>query len=313
MKVLIADDNLTELSMLQSFLLQWGYEPVAFSDPLEAMKALEGSDAPQLVVLDWMMPSLDGLDICRRIRERSGTSYTYVILVSGRILKEDAVAALQAGADDFITKPYYPEELEMRLRSGRRVLELQESLLVAQEAVKYEASRDALTGLWNRSGILNILERELNRTARGDQSTAVMLIDIDLFKPVNDTYGHLCGDAVLREVAQRILSSIRSYDSLGRWGGDELLLVIPDYDQHNLKSLAERIRASVADTNIVTPDGHVAITISLGSTTVAKGRNLKFEEVIQAADQALYLAKQQGRNCTIIAEDYERRLFDKQA
>jgi diguanylate cyclase (GGDEF)-like protein len=281
----------------------WGYEPVAFSDPLEVMSALEGPDSPQLVVLDWMMPNLDGIDICRKIRERSDTSYTYVILVSGRVLKEDAVIALEAGADDFIAKPYYPEELEMRLRSGKRILDLQASLLTAQEALKYQASRDALTGLWNRSGILSILERELSRTVRDDQCVAVMLIDVDLFKPINDTYGHLCGDAVLREVAQRILNSIRPYDSLGRFGGDELLLVIPASDQPNLKSVAERIRTAVADTEITMAESRISVTISVGVTIATKGRKVAIEEIIQSADQALYLAKRQGRNSVIIAAD----------
>lgn len=303
MKILIADDNLAELSILQSYLIRWGYEPLVFSDSLQVMPALEGPDAPQLVVLDWMMPNLDGIDICRKIRERSDTSYTYVILVSGRVLKEDAVIALEAGADDFIAKPYYPEELEMRLRSGKRVLDLQASLLAAQEALKYQASRDELTGLWNRSGILNILERELIRVVRDGQCAAVMLIDIDLFKPINDTYGHLCGDAVLREVAQRILNSIRPYDSLGRFGGDELLLVIPAGDQPDLKSVAERVRTSVADTEIAMPECCVSVTVSVGFTIAPKGRKVVIEEIIQSADQALYLAKRQGRNRVIIAAD----------
>jgi diguanylate cyclase (GGDEF)-like protein len=295
-KVLLVDDNRGDLSMLEYLARSWGYEPTMCSDPAEVWRIIQEPDAPRLVVLDWMMPGVDGLEICRKIREQSAVDYTYVILVSGKTLKEDAVAALKAGADDFITKPFYPEEMELRLRVGRRVLELLESLLAAQMALNHQASQDALTGLWNRTAILNTLGKELNRVARENQSVSIIMIDIDHFKTINDTHGHLCGDQVLREVAQRMLASIRSYDSLGRMGGDEFLLVAPSGDHKSLKMLAERIRAGIGDAEIDTTECKISVTVSLGTATAPKGSSMKVEELIRAADKSLYQAKRRGRN-----------------
>jgi diguanylate cyclase (GGDEF)-like protein len=186
--------------------------------------------------------------------------------------------------------------MEMRLRTGKRIIVLLESLLAAQEALEYKASRDSLTGLWNRSAILGILESELNRVSREKQSVSVILIDIDYFKSINDTHGHLCGDSVLREVAERALGSIRSYDSLGRLGGDEFLLVAPESEQQSVEALAERIRASIGDTEFRTPECNVSVTVSIGIATAPSGVVTKVEALIRAADEALYRGKRRGRN-----------------
>jgi diguanylate cyclase (GGDEF)-like protein len=296
MKILVADDDAVARRVLEGFLRKWGYELVMTRDGEEAWRALEGEDAPQLAILDWMMPGLDGLEVCRRIRERKSEPYVYALLLTAKGQKQDVVEGLNAGADDFLSKPFEAGELQARLRSGRRILALQGALISARDALRFQAAHDPLTGLWNRVAALDALRRELARAWRQRISVAVLLGDLDHFKNINDTYGHLAGDSALREVARRLRSNVRSYDTVARYGGEEFLLVLPDCDRAGAIRQAERLRQVFARAPLDLPDARVPLTLSLGVASLEVSVGVIAEEMIRAADSALYRAKESGRN-----------------
>lgn len=295
MKVLIADDELVSRRLLQSMLQRLGYEVVVASDGLEATQILLAPDGPRLAILDWMMPGANGLDVCRTIREQA-QAYVYVIMLTSRDREEDLVAAFDAEVDDFITKPYQSAELHARLRSGQRVLDLQQRLLDTQSQLQHQASHDPLTGLWNRGMAHEQLTLELLRAARHDRPLAVIVADLDQFKQVNDKHGHAAGDQVLREAAVRMRHVLRGHDGISRYGGEEFLVMLPETHADEALSIAERLRQSIESPPIVIGDGQtVPTTLSLGvatTTSVAGG----LEPLIAAADAALYRAKARGRN-----------------
>ena len=217
MRVLIADDDPVSRRILQARLTEWGYEVVICPDGRQASAALQAPDAPRLAILDWMMPGRNGIDICRELRNLAQESYIFIILLTTKDRREDLLTALDAGADEYLTKPYDPAELKARLRSGQRILDLQAELIAARDALRIRATRDALTGLWNRGAIEEILGRELARARRERQPLSLAMADLDHFKQINDTYGHAAGDGVLREVTKRLQRVMRLYDSLGRF------------------------------------------------------------------------------------------------
>jgi diguanylate cyclase (GGDEF)-like protein len=305
MRVLIAEDDAISRRMLQAFLGKWGYEVLVATEGEEAWVALQANDAPRLAVLDWMMPGKDGIDICRQIRQCQGRPYTYVLLLTARGQKEDIVEGLDAGADDYVTKPFDPFELRARLRAGRRIVELQEQLVQAREALRDQASRDPLTNLWNHKTILAILRKEVARAARTHAPCAVVMIDVDRFKSINDTHGHQTGDAVLREASHRLRGAMRAYDSLGRYGGDEFMAVIPGCDPEAAVHFAESFRARISGQAVEIADGKVPITLSLGVAALAIVRNVSSETLVRVADAALYRAKVAGRNRVAVASEQE--------
>jgi len=296
MRVLVADDDSISRMVLRNLLIKWGYEPVEAQDGTQAWEILQSKDSPRLALVDWMMPGMDGPELCRRIRQSTQIDYHYIILLTSRDSKDDLVDGLNAGADDYITKPYMAQELEVRLRVGKRIVTLQKSLQEALELQRYQAQHDPLTGLLNHGEILRILDQELQRADRQASNLTVMMGDLDHFKNVNDTYGHVAGDAVLAEVSERMKKNLRLYDSIGRYGGEEFLLVLPGCSQDEARLIADRIMSSIRDNPIVFHDQQIAVTISLGiafnNTEVAE----KMVDIIQAADSAMYQAKQNGRN-----------------
>jgi diguanylate cyclase (GGDEF)-like protein len=310
MKVLIAEDDSISRRMLEAFLVKWGYEVLVATEGEEAWGVLQGNDAPRLAVLDWMMPGRDGIDICRSIRQRKGRPYIYILLLTARGQKEDMVEGLEAGADDYVTKPFDPFELRARLRAGRRIVELQEQLLQAREALRDQASRDPLTDLWNHGTILGILRKEVARASRTHGPFTLAMIDLDRFKAINDTYGHPAGDAVLREASRRLRGAMRTYDSLGRYGGDEFLAVVPGCDSEAAARFAESFRARIDRKAIETPEGLIAVTLSLGVVALEDIRDVKSETLVRIADAALYRAKIAGRNRVALAtaQDIEREV-----
>src|ERR1035438_7259984 len=208
MKVLAAEDNPIFQSMLSNMLTKWGYQPVIAHDGNEAWDALQQPDGPQLAILDWMMPGLNGVDICRGVRAAAREPYVCILLLTARTDSQDLVEGMEAGADDYLTKPFQAHELRVRLRAGRRILDLQQQLMEAREALRVQATHDALTGLLNHGAILETLRKELARASRERQPVALLMADLDRFKSVNDTYGHQGGDAVLHEAARRMKSAI---------------------------------------------------------------------------------------------------------
>jgi two-component system, cell cycle response regulator len=209
---------------------------------------------------------------------------------------EDIVTGMEAGADDYIAKPFKANELDVRLRAGKRIIELQKELIEAREALREKATHDPLTALWNHEEILRILERELNMANREKEDVGLIMADLDHFKRINDTYGHMAGDAVLRLAARRMLTHVRDYDYVGRYGGEEFLIVLPGCGREGVATIAERIRHCIGSESMDIPEGMIQVTISLGLSTKDKGRKSDVNSLVQAADQALYLAKQGGRN-----------------
>jgi two-component system cell cycle response regulator len=305
MKILIADDDALARHLLEAFLVKWGYEVMAAAAGGEAWQLLQQPDTPRLAILDWMMPEMDGVQICREIRRRKGQPYTYVLLLTAKGQKQDIVEGLEAGADDYLTKPFDPYELRARLRAGRRIVELQEQLISARDAFRDQATHDPLTGVWNRRAILGFLSQGLDRAARDGTFVSVVMADVDHFKAVNDTYGHLAGDTILREVTRRMGSAIRTYDALGRYGGDEFVAVIPGCDAAEATRVAERFRTRIDQKAMDTSEGMIPVTLSVGVAVGGRTPKLDPEALLRAADVALYRAKIAGRNGVGVAQPGE--------
>jgi two-component system, cell cycle response regulator len=302
MKILLADDEPIARTMLEHWLTGWGYRVVAVRDGEAALEALRADPEIRLAVVDWVMPKVDGLSVCRAIRSGPNEPYVYVVLLTARDNKSDIVEGLDAGADDYLIKPCNPLELKVRLRAGRRVVELQEQLVGARESLRYEAMHDPLTGLLNRRALLEQLDKELLRAARRGAPVAAIMGDLDHFKIVNDTYGHAIGDAVLKDAARRIKACVRAYDSLGRLGGEEFLAVLPECSSAVAYTVAERLGNVLRQTPIVTPGGSVPITISVGVASTDQLLGCTAEQLMRAADVAMYRAKHLGRARSALAQ-----------
>lgn len=296
MKILIADDSIVSRHLLEATLLKWGYEVMVACDGAEALELLQREDAPALIILDWMMPGMTGVEVCRRIRQRANEPYTYILLLTSKSQKEDLIEGMEAGADDYITKPFDENELQVRLRAGKRLVDLQAELLKAREELREQATRDSLTSLRNRSAILDELSRELARAQRDSRPLSLVIVDLDHFKKINDTYGHLAGDQVLREAARMMQNGIRQYDSIGRYGGEEFLILFPGCFEGDSYAQAERLRKQIGTSDVMVNDIPVRITASFGVTTALPGENCTAEALIRKADEALYVAKNSGRN-----------------
>jgi two-component system cell cycle response regulator len=299
--ILIAEDDLVSRRVLEAFLVRWGYGVTQVSTGDDAWRILNEEGAPRLAILDWMMPGLNGVELCARVRARTGMPYVYVLLLSSRNEKKDKLEGLQAGADDYLTKPFDAEELQARLFVGERILRLQDQLLSGRDALQFQATHDPLTGLANRGEILSLVTRELSRSERTQASTGVIMCDIDHFKQVNDSYGHLTGDAILRGVASQLNALLRPYDSIGRYGGEEFVVLAPLSDVNGTLGVAERIRTGIESAKFETPAGELRMTMSLGVAVREHGHSPGTEDMLQAADAALYRAKAAGRNRVEVA------------
>jgi two-component system cell cycle response regulator len=295
MRILVAEDDVLTSRLIRDLLVPWGYEPVVVHDGLAALEALNAPDAPRLALLDWFMPGLDGAEICGALRQDAARPYTYIVLLTGVGGRELMLAGLEAGADDFLAKPVDPHELKVRLHAGRRIVRLQQQLLEAHQQLHKQATRDALTGLWNRPAILDILSRELVRAEREGRPVGVILADLDHFKRVNDNHGHLVGDEVLQEAGRRLIAGLRPYDTVGRYGGEEFLVVLPGCGAEVAVRLAERLRQYIAAEPVELGDVRMEMTLSLGVTAVESGM-VEPAALLRVADTALYQAKGAGRN-----------------
>jgi two-component system, cell cycle response regulator len=304
MKILIADDDPVSRTLMRRTLQRFGYEVIVAENGRQAVRILSEQEGPRLALVDWMMPELDGLGLCREIRSRhQDDSYIYILLLTARQNSEDIVIGLEAGADDYITKPCQPAELKARLHTGQRVLSLERKLVEAREDMRFKATRDALTSLWNRGSILARVTNELNRSIRTGP-VSLLLCDVDHFKQVNDTYGHLTGDIVLENVANRLSCSVRAYDAVGRYGGEEFLIVLSDCDKANAAVRAEAIREAISAVPITVGNTSIRVSISIGAITCQNwAASMPVERALAQADQALYKAKADGRNRTVFAEN----------
>lgn len=302
MKILVAEDDTLSRVMLQKSLERAGYEVIAVNNGARSIAALHAEDPPRLALLDWVMPEQDGIEVCREIRSHRDRPYTYLILLSSKESKREIVEGLEAGADDYLTKPYDEEELKARLRTGERILELEDRLVEARENMRFQATHDPLTSLWNRGVIEEFLGREIRRSRRENSCTVVILCDVDHFKQVNDQYGHNIGDDVLRELARRLQRSVRSYDMVGRFGGEEFLVILNRCDPGTAMTRAENLRAIVAKKPFQTRANPLPITISVGVALSCDFLQENPDEILAAVDEALYAAKSAGRNCVRMAQ-----------
>src|SRR5262245_2231763 len=286
MRVLLADDDRLSARMLEASLKAGDYEVTVVDDGAEAWRLLKGDERPQIAILDWMMPEMDGLEVCRRVRRSTGP-YVYILLLTGNTDPDSVVTGIDAGADDYIRKPFHPGELKARLRSGKRIVELEEKL-------RRQAMHDSLTGILNRGAIMERFSIEMDRVHRDNENLCIAMVDLDHFKRVNDTCGHTVGDTVLSETASRMATVLRPYDSIGRYGGEEFIIVFPKCDVAQAFAIADRVRRSISIQPVRTSWDAVTVTASIG---IAEARPLMdCDSVIREADNALFRAKQGGRN-----------------
>lgn len=297
MRMLIVDDDPLQRRLLQASLSRVGHEVVEAPDGATAWEMLQREPIP-LVITDWMMPTLSGTELIRRIREANFPGYTYIILVTARDRKEDVVQGLETGADDYLTKPFDPNEMRARVAIGERILTLEARLRESLDQLHVMATYDSLTGLLNRRAVYERAQSELDRAIRENRALSLVALDIDHFKLVNDQHGHLVGDQALRLVAGTIAQNKRSYDWAGRWGGEEFLLVLPETCLMDAAAIAERMRKNVADLRFPLPNGQsLNLRVSMGVSSMEPANApTTLGVLIQQADDALYGAKNQGRD-----------------
>lgn len=302
MKILIADDDAISRSMMSRLLTQCGYEVSTASNGTEAVYRLLQDDGPRLLVLDWMMPGLDGPEVCRAIRLSPRQAYVYITLLTSKDLKENIVEGLEAGADDYLTKPCNLQELRARLRTGERILELEDKLISAREEMRFKATHDGLTNLLNRTSIIQRMNEEVESVDNIGGGFSVVICDVDHFKRINDSYGHPVGDEVLREVALRLQRSVRVGDAVGRFGGEEFLFVLAGCTADGLESLTQAICDKIRSTPIATSVGQLNISVSAGAIHVdMSGPRVTSERLLQVVDEALYKAKMGGRDRFVLS------------
>ena len=289
MKVLVADDDEVTRAALSGMLIHLGHDPVVARNGSEAWDVICSEDGPSLAIIDWLMPDIEGPEICRRLRDSAKRPYQYLIMLTAKDAMQDLVASLEAGADDYLSKPFDERELRARLHAGERILALQDQLLA-------RATFDELTGLFNRATIRQRLERAIAHIQRAAQPVSIVLADVDGFKQINDTHGHAVGDTVLREASGRFAASIRSHDELGRYGGEEFLAVLPGCDLSRALEVAERMRDAVKARAFETSAGPVEITATFGVASADVGESPNVNALVESADAALYRGKRAGRN-----------------
>jgi diguanylate cyclase (GGDEF)-like protein len=302
MRILVADDDPVSLRIMQRTVEKCGYEVITADNGRKAVAALCREDGPRLALIDWMMPELDGPSVCREVRSRPHEAYVYIMLLTSKQQIEDVVKGLEAGADDYLTKPCHPAELKARLHTGRRILELEDNLVVAREEMRFKATHDSLTSLWDRGSIFALLKNELSRASRENSTVSLMICDIDHFKQINDVHGHLIGDEVLQQLSTRLQDLVRPYDGVGRYGGEEFLVVLGGCDAESLRKRAEEVRQGICKAPFHTKNGPLFVTASIGAITIEEwNRSTPIEPFLKEADAALYRAKDAGRNCVVFA------------
>ena len=306
MKILIADDDPATCSLLAAAVKQMGHESATVVDGDAAWAALSG-ERFDVLITDWLMPGLSGIELTRKVRATPGEPYLYVIMLTGKDRREDVIEGLSAGADDYLTKPFEARDLSVRLHNAKRIVDLQAELIAAREALRVQATHDPLTEVWNRGAILDLLSRELIRAKRAHIPLCVGIIDLDHFKAINDTHGHQAGDAVLKETVARMKASLRAYDALGRWGGEEFLLIFPECDAEAGRVAAERLRARVAEGPVRFGNTDIRVTCSVGLAEAGLELGWEDDLLLSAADKAVYRAKLAGRNQVIAAERTDAR------
>lgn len=305
-KILVVDDIPVNIQLMQKYLSPVGYDILFARNGEEALIQVENGN-PDLVLLDVMMPKMDGFETCRILKSNDKTKYIPIIMVTALNEIEDKVKGIEAGADDFITKPFNKLELLARTKSLLRIKRLHDQLQEkvfqleqAKERLRELAVKDGLTGLYNHRYFKRFLTQEIMRANRHKSQVSLIMMDIDHFKNYNDTHGHLAGDEVLRIVAKLMTENIRSIDVAARYGGEEFVIVLPQTNKNAAKIVAEKLRTLVGNQKFQNEDTQPngKITISMGVATFPDNAT-DLEELIHQADQRLYHAKSLGRNCVV--------------
>ncbi len=319
--ILIVDDNAQNIQLVASHLKEEGYR-ISFSqtgrDVLNKIK----NASFDLILLDIMMPEMDGFEICTRVRQHPEYKEVPIIFLTAKIDKESIVKGFEVGAVDYILKPFHGAELLARIRTHLELkayrekveeiniqlnkeilkgIKMQEELEEMNRRLYEKATKDALTGLFNRRKMTDLIEYEYDRALRNQLPFSVIITDIDHFKAVNDTHGHDCGDEVLQEVSQILTSMTRKQDQASRWGGEEFLLLLPETDTNGARTLAEKIRTKIEQSSYFCGKTELNITMTFGISSFTDGKTDK--TVIKEADIALYEGKNSGRNrCVAYSE-----------
>jgi two-component system cell cycle response regulator len=295
MKILVVEDDPLSRQLVSASLRRAGHEVVQAEDGQSAWELFQ-RETYSVVITDWMMPELDGPALVQRIRSEGGKSYTYIIMLTAMDDKNNVVAGLESGADEYLTKPFNSRELIARVASGMRIIKLEEQLTEAHRKMEILAMHDGLTGLFNRRAIEEHAGAELDLAKRKERALSVLLLDIDHFKSINDRHGHKSGDEAIRQLAGMLSENLRQYDRAGRWGGEEFIVILPETELQEAVHVAERLRARVEASTISQEDGEsFTMQISVGAASVSAPYP-DLARLIDAADQALYQAKQSGRN-----------------
>ena len=301
MKLLIVEDEKTIRMTLQRLLETQGYDVLAAENGREGWEIFEREkDDIYFAIIDWMMPEMNGLELCRRIKETSVPHYVYVMFLTGKKDRESVIKGFETGADDYIIKPFNRKEVLARLSVGERIVDLEKKLKERNELLHILAIKDGLTGILNRRALFERLGEELSRSDRIRNPLCLIMLDIDHFKKVNDVHGHVMGDKVLIEVVNRIKSALKPYDIIGRYGGEEFLVGTSVPDPEIGRMIAERLRVCVGEKPFEIDGENLNVRISLGVTSIIPSGNGDrgniLEAAIKSADSALYRAKEKGRN-----------------
>ncbi len=294
MHILIAEDDRSVRMLLTTVLEDHGHEVIETSNGRDAWEILKSQEGPSLAILDWIMPQMDGLEVISRLRSLDSKRPVYLILLTAKTKKSELIAGLEAGADDYLSKPFDVGELQARVKVGCRMIEMQNALIKSKEELEYQASHDPLTGLLNRRAVMDYLNKELIRCGRHNDSLAVAMCDIDHFKQVNDKYGHQTGDDALICFSKYLTENLRRYDTIGRMGGEEFLIITPLKEGTDYRELYNRLCANISETPFSTRSGDLKITVSMG--VVATSAELSLDTLLGKSDDALYQAKAEGRN-----------------
>ena len=314
-RVLVVDDDLAMLKLLSKYLTAGGYEVFTASSGKDALAILH-REAPPIVLSDWNMPEMDGIELCRAIRAIEGMSLIYIIILTAQSNKECVVEALEAGANDFLNKPFHHQELIARLNAGMRVIQLEAGLLrerrelrkinaelaTLNQKLEQMATTDELTSLANRREAMKQLQSRWKLAIRYDQPFSCIMLDVDHFKKFNDTYGHDVGDLVLKRTVTALQSVLREGDIAARIGGEEFLVLCSDVDSPIAIQIAERYRAAIAASRVKTDKLDLQVTISLGVASRSQ-HTTSYEQLLKNADEALYWAKESGRNKVVLYSD----------
>jgi diguanylate cyclase (GGDEF)-like protein len=299
MRILIAEDDITSRTMLAAVLRKGGHEIVEVTNGAEAWQVLQQPDAPAMAIIDWMMPEMDGLELIRRVRGIPTDDPPYLIMLTSKGEKADIIAGLDAGANDYLGKPFDAGELRARVNVGCRMIEMQVALIESREALTFQATHDPLTGMFNRRAILDHLHKQLSHARRHGEVLAVGICDIDHFKKINDAHGHQTGDDVLCGLAAIFKAILREDDTVGRMGGEEFLIVATIKTESDSLPFFDRVRSQVAGTALATRSGDLHITLSIGVAVAGLGNTMDF--LLERSDLALYQAKNEGRNRVVLA------------